>query len=79
MPVHEIFGSALAALVGPVQNMFFLALHYFNSFVPISSMPGRQPGWVAFLYYVSQILAVKLAKFFSGPYFNFFMRTVALF
>ncbi len=27
------FCSALAALVGPVQNIFFLAVHYFNSFV----------------------------------------------
>jgi hypothetical protein len=26
--------SALAALVGPVQNILFLTVHYFNSFVP---------------------------------------------
>ncbi len=30
------FSSVLAALVGPVQNIFFLTVHYFNSFVPIS-------------------------------------------
>ncbi len=29
------FCSALAALVGPVQNIFFLTLHYFN-FVPVT-------------------------------------------
>jgi hypothetical protein len=43
------FCSALAALVGPVQNIF-LAVHYFNSFVLLSpSMLGRQPCWVAYL------------------------------
>jgi hypothetical protein len=30
------FCSALAALVGPVQNNFFLTVHYLNSFVPIA-------------------------------------------
>jgi hypothetical protein len=41
------FCSALAALVGPVQNIFFLTAHYFNSFVPIAQqarqtvMPGH--------------------------------------
>jgi hypothetical protein len=30
------FCSALAALVGPVQNIIFLAVHYFTSFVPIA-------------------------------------------
>jgi hypothetical protein len=30
------FCPALAALVGPVQNIFFLTVHYFNSFVPIA-------------------------------------------
>jgi hypothetical protein len=29
------FCSALAALVGSVQNIFLLYVHYFNSFVPI--------------------------------------------
>ncbi len=29
------FCPALAALVGPVQNIFFLTVHYFNSFVTI--------------------------------------------
>ncbi len=41
VPVQEIFGSALAALVGPVQNIFFLILHYFNSFVPIGQQAGQ--------------------------------------
>jgi hypothetical protein len=30
------FCSALAALVGPVQNNFFFTVHYFNAFVPIA-------------------------------------------
>jgi hypothetical protein len=30
------FCSAMAALVGPVKNNFFLTLHFFNSFVPIA-------------------------------------------
>ncbi len=35
------FCSALAALVGPVQNIFFLTLHFFNSFVPIAQHSGQ--------------------------------------
>jgi hypothetical protein len=34
------FCSALAALVGPVQNIFFLTIHFFNSFVPIAQQAG---------------------------------------
>jgi hypothetical protein len=30
-----------AALVGPVQNIFFLAVQYFNSFVPIAQRDGQ--------------------------------------
>jgi hypothetical protein len=30
------FYPALAALVGPVQNIFFLTVHYFKSFIPIA-------------------------------------------
>jgi hypothetical protein len=30
------FCSALSALVGPLQNIFFLTVHYFNAFVPIA-------------------------------------------
>jgi hypothetical protein len=36
------FCSAFAALVGPVQNIFFLTVHYFNSFLPIAQQ-ARQP------------------------------------
>jgi hypothetical protein len=35
------FCSALAVLVGPVQNIFFLAVHYFNSFVHIALQVGQ--------------------------------------
>jgi hypothetical protein len=35
------FYSALAGLVGPVQNIFFLTVHYFSSFVPIAQQAGQ--------------------------------------
>ncbi len=35
------FCSTLAALVGPVQKIFFLAVHFFNSFVPIAQQAGQ--------------------------------------
>ncbi len=36
------FCSALASLVGPVPtNIFFLTVHYFNSFVPIAQPAGQ--------------------------------------
>jgi hypothetical protein len=35
------FCLALAAPVGPVQNIFFLTVHYFNSFVPIVQQAGQ--------------------------------------
>ncbi len=35
------FCSALAAQVGPVQNIFFLTVHYFNDFVPIAQQAGQ--------------------------------------
>ncbi len=31
--LYERFCSALAALVGPVQNIFFFTVHYFTPFV----------------------------------------------
>ena len=41
VPVQEIFCPALAALVGPVQNIFSLTIHYFTSFVPIAQQAGQ--------------------------------------
>ncbi len=40
------FCVALAALVGPVQNIFFLTVHNFNSFVPMcpASWEGSRAG-----------------------------------
>jgi hypothetical protein len=35
------FSSALAALIGPDQNIFLLTVHYFNSFVPIAQQAGK--------------------------------------
>jgi hypothetical protein len=35
------FYPALAALVSPVQNMFFLTVHYFNFCVSIAQQPGQ--------------------------------------
>jgi hypothetical protein len=31
---YNRYFSLLIALIGPVQNMFFLTIHYFTSFVP---------------------------------------------
>ncbi len=42
--VTRDFCSALAALVGPVQYIFFLTVHYtvyFNYFVPIAKQAGQ--------------------------------------
>jgi hypothetical protein len=36
-------------LVGTVQNIFFLTLHYFTSFFPIAQQ-GRQPCHVAYFF-----------------------------
>jgi hypothetical protein len=36
------FFPALAALVGPVQYIFSLAVYYFNSFVPIAQEDGQE-------------------------------------
>jgi hypothetical protein len=35
------FCSALAALFGPVQNIFFLTVHYFSSFFPIAQLARK--------------------------------------
>jgi hypothetical protein len=35
------FCPALAALVGPVQTIFFLTVHSLNSFVPIVQQAGQ--------------------------------------
>jgi hypothetical protein len=37
----RVFCSALAALVGPVQNIVFLTVHFFYSFVPIAQQAGQ--------------------------------------
>jgi hypothetical protein len=44
VPEKEIFCSGLAAPVGPVQNIFFLTVHYFTSFVPIAQQAGQAAG-----------------------------------
>ncbi len=41
--VQVIFFSALAALVGPVQNIFLLTVHYFNSFVLLAQQNNLHP------------------------------------
>jgi len=42
VPVQEIFYPALAALVSPVQNIFSLAVHYFN--LPVANRPTTWAG-----------------------------------
>ncbi len=38
---YKGFFSALAAQVGPVQNILFLTVHCFNAFVPITQPAGQ--------------------------------------
>jgi hypothetical protein len=42
---------ALAALVSPVQNIFFLTAYYFNLFIPIAQQPGQavMPGLLSLI------------------------------
>jgi hypothetical protein len=37
----KYFCPALAALVGPVGNNFFLIVHFFNKFIPIAKEAGQ--------------------------------------
>ncbi len=48
VPVQEIFCPAQTALFGLVQNIIFLAVHFFTSFVPIAQQ-ARQSCRVAYL------------------------------
>jgi hypothetical protein len=49
VPVQEIL-FCLGCSNRPSTNFFILSVHYFKSFVPISSSKlGRQPCWVACL------------------------------
>jgi hypothetical protein len=41
MPVKEIFCLALAVLDSPVQNIFFLTIHFIRTFVPIGQQTGQ--------------------------------------
>jgi hypothetical protein len=43
------FCPALVDAVSPVENMFFLTVQYFSSFVPLPSKLGRQSCWVTCL------------------------------
>jgi hypothetical protein len=52
-------GPALAALVGSVKNIFFLTVHYFNSFFLITQQAGQQPCWVACLLVCSLVSRVQ--------------------
>ncbi len=38
---NERLYPSLAALVSPVQNIFFLTIHFFNLCVPIAQQPGQ--------------------------------------
>ncbi len=63
------FCPVLASLVGPVQNICFLSVHYFRSFVPIAQQVGQAvvPGRL-FFYYVS--LGKSLSTINSVPKFS---------
>jgi hypothetical protein len=60
VPVQEIFVLPWL-LVSPVQNIFILAVHYFNSFVPhrpVSWESSRAGSPVS--YYMSLVLALNV-------------------
>jgi hypothetical protein len=38
---YKRFFPAMAVLVGPVQNIFFFIVNFFNSFVPIAQEAGQ--------------------------------------
>jgi hypothetical protein len=53
------FCSVLAALVGPVQNIFVLTVHYFNSFVSNARHAGQAAVLgLPSLSYVSLVITV---------------------
>jgi hypothetical protein len=52
------FCPAFAAPVCPVQNIFFLTVHYFNFFVPIALQAGQ-----------AALLARQLLVYVSEPLF----------
>ncbi len=56
LPGKIDFCPALAALVCPVQKIFFLAIHYFNSFVPIAQQVNRQSCRVACLWVYNELV-----------------------
>jgi hypothetical protein len=66
--VTRDFYPALAALVGPVQNIFFITVHYFYSFVPIV-----QQSMQAVMLYLNMCLwfypTVFIAFFYSLGFF----------
>jgi hypothetical protein len=53
--------SALAALVGRVENIFFLTVHYFNCFVPIAQQARRTA--VLGRLYLSMCLCLYMGGF----------------
>ncbi len=61
------FCPALAALVGPVENIYFLIIHYFNFFCPHrpASYACRQPCWIA-------CLLVCVSGYTHTPHTHFF-------
>jgi hypothetical protein len=63
------FCSALAALVGPIQNIFFLPVHYFNSFVPMPQQAGQ----------AAVLGRLSLSVFVSGGTLFFLLKLRAAF
>jgi hypothetical protein len=58
---YKRFCSALVALVGQVENIFFLTIHYFNSFIAIAQKAGQTvvPGTLS--------LSMRLCSYLSSP------------
>ncbi len=77
------FCSASAALVGLIQNIYLLTVHYFNCLSPSPSKLGRQPCWVAWnlvcvsdLWSLPLLLSRRVAGFASCSVYPVLLKSV---
>jgi hypothetical protein len=63
------FCPALAALVSLLQNIFFLTVHYFSSFVPIAQQAGQAVVQCRLSLYTVCVSGVAHSAFLSSVLF----------
>jgi hypothetical protein len=63
VPVPEILYPALAALVSPIQNIFFLTPHFSTLCIPVAQQPGQAVGTGCLSLYMC--LLAYLSLFFA--------------